>query len=289
MKKFIITLIILIILGGAGFVMGWINLFVPADAYGVMVSKTNGYDNTLIRPGSDFIWRWQNIIPTNMTLYIFANTVYKTTVTSSGNFPSAGIYEQSEKNVDLSFSIQIELAFRFAENHLLTLVKDQGLTPDTLDEWYKTKEAALTGEIYSVLFSLKSAADMKLLVDLRELENRLVGRLQKNHPELKIIQVTPVSPLNLPDPELYLILKSNYLEVLKARKDYQLELLERQKATISQADLDMQRSEYRLNQLKDYGELLNKYPILLKFLFIEKLSGQDLLKVPQGELFQKTE
>jgi hypothetical protein len=289
MRKFIIILIILIILGGVCFVFGWINLFVPANAYGVLVSKTNGYDATIITPGGDFVWRWQNIIPTNMTIYAFRNDVYKTTVKSTGEFPSAGVYSQLEKNADFSFSIQVELAFRFNENHLVSLVKDQGLTPETLDTWYKSEESSLTGEIYTFLFSLKTEDELKLLINLPGLEKRLVSSLQENHPDLRIIRATPVAPLKLPDPELYLLMKADYLEILKARANYQMQLIEKQKTTISQTDLDLQRSELRLNQLKDYGELLNKYPILLKYLFIEKLSGQELLKVPSGELFQKTE
>jgi hypothetical protein len=289
MKKFIFILFILIILGGVCFVFGWINLFVPANSYGVIVSKTSGYDQTLITPGGDFVWRWENIIPTNMTIYAFKNEAYKTTVKSSGEFPSAGVYSQLEKSADFSFLIQVELVFRFNENRLISLVKDQGLTPETLDTWYKSEESSLTSEIYSFLFSLKTEDDLKLLINLPGLEKRLVSTLQENHTELRIIQATPVAPLKLPDPELYLLMKTDYLEILKARTDYQMQLIERQKTTISQTDLDLQRSELRLSQLKDYGELLNKYPILLKYLFIEKLSGQDLLKVPSGELFQKTE
>jgi hypothetical protein len=289
MKKIIIILFILLILAGVCFVFGWMNLFVPADAYGVMVSKTGGYDATLITPGGEFVWRWENIIPTNMTLYAFKNDVYKTTVKSSGEFPSAGVYSQLEKNADFSFSIQVELAFRFNENRLISLVKNQGLTPETLETWYKSMEAPLTSEIYTFLFSLKTEDELKLLINLQGLEKQLSVSLQENHPELRILQATPVAPLKLPDPELYLLMKANYLEILKARKDYQMQLIEKQKTTIDQTDLDLQRSEFRLNQLKDYGELLNKYPILLKYLFIEKLSGQELLKVPSGELFQKTE
>lgn len=289
MKKLIIILFILIILGGVCFIFGWMNLFVPADAFGVMVTKTGGYDQELIQPDSDFIWRWENIIPTNMTLYIFKTEVHSSKIQTSGKFPSAEVYAQLEEKADFSFSIDIALAFRFNERYLVSLVKDENLTPETLPQWYILKEGQLTSEIYTLLLALKTEEDLRLLINLKDLEKQMIMQLQENHPELKIIQATPLSPLNLPDPELYLLTKSHYLEILTARKDYEIELIERQKASIDQRDFDYQRAQYRLNQLKEYGELLNKYPILLKFLYIEKLGGQDLLKVPQTELFEKAE
>jgi hypothetical protein len=289
MKKLIIILLILIILGAVCFILGWMNLYVPADAFAVMVSKTGGYDDVLIQPDSKFIWRWENIIPSNMTLYVFKPDVYTSEIKANGSFPSAETYGQFDKNTDFTFNIEIALAFRFNEQYLLSLVKNDHLTPETLSSWYKTKEEQLSGKIYSFLFSLKTEEDLKLLMDLREFENKIKSQLQKDFQDLNIIQITPLTPLKLPDPELYLMAKSHYLEILNARKEYELELISRQKAAIDERDINYQRSQYRLNQLKEYGELLNKYPILLKFLFIEKLSGEDLLKVPQTELFEKTE
>lgn len=289
MKKLIIILFILIIVAGVCFFFGWMNLFVPADAYGVMVTKTGGYDQELIRPDSDLIWRWENIIPTNMTLFIFKTEVYSSKIQISGKFPSAEVYSQLDKKADFSFNIDIALAFRFNETYLVSLVKDENLTPESLPKWYASKADQLTSEIYTFLLTLKTEEDLLLLINLKDLEKKMIIQLQENHPELKITQATPLSPLNLPDPELYLLSKSQYLEVLKARKDYEIELIERQKAAIGQRDFDFQRAQSRLNQLKEYGELLNKYPILLRFLYIEKLSGQDLLQVPQTELFEKTE
>ena len=289
MKKLIIIFIILLILGGVCFFLGWMNLYVPPDCYGVMVSKTGGYDKELIRPDSEFIWRWENIIPTNMTLYIFKTEIYSNKIQTSGKFPSADVYSQIDDKADFSVSINIALAFRFNENYLISLVKDENLTPDKLPQWYESKQSQLTSELYTFLLTLQTEDDLQLLVNLKELEKQIIIQLQENHPELIIIQATPLSPLNLPDPELYLLSKSQYLEILAARKDYEIELIEKQKAAIDQRDFEFQRAQHRLNQLKEYGELLNKYPILLKYLYIEKLGTQGLLKLPQIELFEKAE
>jgi hypothetical protein len=70
MKAFLITLIILVVLAGAAFYFGWLQILLPAENYAVIFTKTGGYDETVVRPG-EFSWRWQRLIPTNMTVYTF--------------------------------------------------------------------------------------------------------------------------------------------------------------------------------------------------------------------------
>ena len=74
MKKaifwFIFKLIVLAIISGAIFSIGYVQFIVPLGKYGVMLSKSSGYYEKLISH-DEFTWRWERLIPTNTIVLTF--------------------------------------------------------------------------------------------------------------------------------------------------------------------------------------------------------------------------
>ena len=74
MKKaifwFIFKLIVLAIISGAIFSIGYVQFIVPLGKYGVMLSKSSGYYEKLISH-DEFTWRWERLIPTNTVVLTF--------------------------------------------------------------------------------------------------------------------------------------------------------------------------------------------------------------------------
>ena len=70
MRKFLVSLLLVVIAAGVAFYFGWIQLQLPADTYGVIFTKTNGFEQNVVKPGT-FVWRWQRLLPTNLTLFTY--------------------------------------------------------------------------------------------------------------------------------------------------------------------------------------------------------------------------
>ncbi|MCG8478600.1 MAG: hypothetical protein MI724_05860, partial [Spirochaetales bacterium] len=93
MKKLLVTLIILILLAGAGFGVGYVPLRLRAGTTAIMFSKTSGWDRTPLVAG-EFAWRWELLIPTNATLHPFSTESRTVRVRSTRSLPSADLYRQ---------------------------------------------------------------------------------------------------------------------------------------------------------------------------------------------------
>ena len=86
--KGLISIIVLLGVAGTMFVAGWIQILLPAATYAVLFSKTGGYDARVIAPGT-FAWRWERVIPRNVTLYYFAVQPVTVAIPIRGQLPSA--------------------------------------------------------------------------------------------------------------------------------------------------------------------------------------------------------
>jgi hypothetical protein len=141
MKKFLISLFILIILGGAGFFFGWAQMPVPPGAYGVLRSKTHGVDETLIREG-EFRWIWYKLIPTNTETLVFTLKPVSWPFKVQGSLPS-GNTDAAAAGVDADFSYELSgtLFFSIKPELLPALVDNNGIGDQGGLEEYENKLA----------------------------------------------------------------------------------------------------------------------------------------------------
>ena len=60
MKRLLVALFVLVVIAAAVFFFGWVQFQIPPDAHGVIFTKTNGWEEEVVDPGT-FVWRWQSL------------------------------------------------------------------------------------------------------------------------------------------------------------------------------------------------------------------------------------
>ncbi|NBB91205.1 MAG: hypothetical protein GVY23_08375 [Spirochaetes bacterium] len=271
MRKLAISLVILLIAGGTAFYFGWVQLQIPANSYGVVFTKTGGWDTSVIRPG-EFHWRWERLLPTNFTLHIFPSTPHATSVRASGTLPSAEVYAgYLEDNPDFSYELELSLAYRVRPAELPRLVREEDLQPAGLDDWYTRHDQrmvdrarGLAGEFYADVPG-ESAGP----VQLDAFEEELTDRLAEAFPDLEIISAVPTT-ISLPDFSLYEAGRSLYFDSIDARRSAIAE-------QAYEAEERRVTEESRLETLRRYGEVLTEYPTLLDYFSLTAEQGVDPL------------
>ena len=280
MKKLILTLLILIVLGGVVFYFGWIQIQVPAGSQAVIFTKTHGWEPVAVEPGS-FVWRWQRLIPTNLTLYLFTPEPHRTSVRLDGELPSGeAIAEILEQPGAFSYSFQADVQTRLRPAELPRLAREEGLRPGDLDSWYAQQESRITHLTQDALMSLVANGGAGLSLESRygQVVDSITTTLEENLSSLEIVSVTP-RRMDLPDIELYQTAKQLGTEVLRARS----EALQEEARALAQREAASQTS---IALLERYGEVLDRYPVLLDyFRMSEELDGDSLhleLLLPQA-------
>ena len=101
--------IILLVFAGVCFYIGWITFLVKPGYCAVMSSKTSGIYEKPIMPGV-FTWRWERLLPTNVSLETFDLAPFKSTQVVSGSLPSSKIYDEFsgvKHNFDYNFKFNL--------------------------------------------------------------------------------------------------------------------------------------------------------------------------------------
>jgi len=265
MKKFLVVLLVLIILGGAGFFLGWTHLTIPPGSYGVMRSKTHGLESKVIRDG-DFRWIWYKLIPRNVKISVFTLEPVKRSIKNSGALSSGQVYaELAGLNVDFSWEITGEFSYTLNPDYLPGLTEKENISDNA---GLQKAEDNLSNRIESfILQRLKAYADEE---DEKKMEAitlsgslpELNSEIQSAFPETENLECT-LQVTRYPDYALYQSVKELYRQYLA-----------RQSAALTQnitAEADKRiDARTRLDELTSYGELLTKYPILLQYMALEK-------------------
>ncbi len=264
MKKLIILFIFLLIAGGVLFYFGWVQIQIPPGEYGVVVTKTGGYDKNVIEPGQ-FVWRWERLIPTNFTLYSFSLTPKIIDVSITGKLPSGETYAENFNNaIDFSYNVRLSVSYHINSEQLPQLVAEEGLRRDTVDSWYKKVETHIS-TLVSTFFKNKAATSSMMSVEnftFKGFEEELLSILERDSPHLEFNSVF-LERFQTPDFELYQRVRRNFYDVLDVRRQVLVNEI-RSSAQAKAEDLK------RIELLREYGKLLSEYPILLKYLALEK-------------------
>ena len=146
MKKFSISLFILLVFSALVFFIGWTQFKVKAENVGVVISKTSGVDPLPVENGK-FSWHWQFLLPTNAILRTFEIKPVNTTKTVSGELPSGNLYSSifnSSDNFSYSFSFSISLTI--SPQAIIELVKLNKITnTEDLHEYLETAAGMVIG------------------------------------------------------------------------------------------------------------------------------------------------
>ncbi|UTC67407.1 MULTISPECIES: SPFH domain-containing protein [unclassified Treponema] len=279
MKKrtsFLIWFFVLIILGGSAFFFGWMQFSVPAGSYGVMLSKSGGYHDKLIVPG-EFMWRWERLVPTNSKILTFNLKPQEIEYKTEGVLPSAdkfGLIMEQKSDFRWKFALKVSAAAK--PESLIGLVKNASIkTQSDLDDFIRTRveEAAQKSangfieyflsntEEYEKLKFQYSAFNEKIASDIKTALNN----------EIEIVSVELSSDFLIPDLKLYMTIRDVYSEYEKAKSKVFTELMVEEGKTAA-------ASKFRMNDMKEWGELLKQYPQLIDFLAVARSDASETLK-----------
>ena len=256
MKKFIVIVILLIAAVGTAFFFGWVSFFLGNDSYAVSFTKTSGWSHELIRPGS-FEWRWERLIPTNMTLYRFKVRQYQSVVSSTGILPSGNIYAAyMDGNPDFTYELSFFVAFTVRPEALPDLARENDLRPDTLDAWNERMAESIKQETVTFMQDNgKSNAGPALVSGV--IEENLQNYLSEVIPQIEISTVS-LKTIKIPDIDLYKRGRDMYFTILKAKET----ALSKATSEIAQEKATEDR---KIEKLRELGEILTQYPVLLKY------------------------
>lgn len=264
MKKFFISLFLILIFAGAIFFIGWGQFAVPAGSYGVMVSKTSGISQKTIVPG-EFCWFWERLLPTNTSMRIFSMIPITSETTISGELPSADIYSpmlEGSPNFSYKFTVKTELMMK--SNYLPNFVRRTDAKDNhQLTEYLEQQADLIAQDVVQYILS-KSINDADNLVMLATNTEELKTGINASakFKDIEISNIT-VKTVKMPDTELYNLAKSSYAEFQTKVKDALSELTKNQSTITAQDYLQIER-------FARWGRILQEYPILIDFLAVSR-------------------
>jgi hypothetical protein len=275
MKKFVISLIILIILGGVVFYFGWIQFRIPEGSYAVVFTKTGGYEDRAIAAG-EFAWRWEALLPTNLTLHTYSAEPFTASLRSSGSLPSADLYgRQLEGPSSFDYSLSAEVRYRFDPERLPELLAEEIVDPQGLVSWYERREEQIRRQLLGVVSdNLSELAEAEEIATVSaELSEMIEAELAEIYPYLSITSVV-LTELELPDLRLYRAARDLYFTELDSRR-------EALRTSGVEAASEELRQESRVARLEQYGEVLADYPSLLEYFNLLAQNGVDPLNIQE--------
>ena len=271
MKRTVIVLVFLLAVAGTIFFFGWIQFQIPPGAYAVLFSRTDGWESDPIEAGT-FAWRWQRLLPTNMTLYIFEIAEHETRVSATGELPSSSTYAQILPGAGgFAFSVDVGVITRLRPEMLPELARDHDLRPDTMPQFYERLDAAIAQHAVDALTGvMREAADSLAPEETFALiSDAMRARIERERADLEIVSVVPRS-IRMPDLELYTTARDLTREVLRARTDALIRAAEDLAMATVQTDHDFE-------MLERYGQILDRFPVLLEYFRVgQQISGDPL-------------
>jgi hypothetical protein len=197
-----------------------------------------------------------------MTIYIFnTNPVVVNLPEINDSLPSSELYSTViPGNPEFKYKIDISVTYLFNIETLPVLVAEQGLRPDNIEEWYKEKSEAISQ------YALNYIKNTPVLFYDSEYMEKLRSSIQIL-PAMSniIIESLYINNVEMPDLDLYNTAKEIYFNLLDARENKDINAINEEKNN--------------LLVLEEYGELLTKYPILIKYLYLNQIKEEDAIKM----------
>lgn len=262
MKKAMLVLVVLALLGGTAFFFGWTQFAVPPSSYGVMSSKTSGVSARVLVPGR-FSWSWERLLPTNARIIVLSLRPAEQAFSASFTLPEGALYAEAiGGGPSFTFKGSGTLKFSVRPEALPSLVRDRGVTDqESLDRWIGDTAKAAADFLVKRLENLAAEVPESDRLLIAGSNPRVLADLQRSYPELEDVSYI-LDSLVVPDIELYGKARAAYAE--NAAKIAAAIGARSVAAAASERDLDA-----RMAELERYGKLLAQYPALLDYLRLE--------------------
>ncbi|HVP19979.1 MAG TPA: hypothetical protein VMU36_13385 [Spirochaetia bacterium] len=269
---------VLLVLVLVGFFAGWAQLSLGPDTWAVVFTKSRGFEKEVIGP-SGFTWRWERLVPHAITLYRITVSTERAEVDVRTNLPSAEAYSAlMPERPDFSIEMKLSALYRIRPEALPELVANEGLRQENIGDWYDQVNAEIQRRAAELALGAAHQDLSGDAADASSFSAELVKKLPSGFPHLQFVTISPVI-VKMPDELLYGKLRSAYLKLVDEKERAMSALVPRQAAEDVVLNSARDRQEAALAALNRYGELLAKYPSLIKFLFLatsQKMTSKDL-------------
>jgi hypothetical protein len=274
---------VLLVLVLVGFFAGWVQLSLAPDTWAVAFTTSRGFEKSVIPP-SGFTWRWERLVPHALTLYRISVSTEKADVEVRSLLPSADAYSAlMPERPDFSVDVKISALYRIRPDALPGMVASEGLRQENIGDWYDQMSSEIQQRATELALGLADGSAQGNAMesgpaDAGAFSAAIVSGLTERFPRLEFLSISPVI-LKMPDGELYGKLRSSYMRIVDEREKALSRLAPRQAADDALQSGAVRRQEATISLLTKYGELLAKYPALIKFLFLatsQKLTPKDL-------------
>jgi hypothetical protein len=273
---------LLVVLVVVGFFAGWLQLSLGPDAWGVVFIRSRGFEKTAINPAG-FSWRWQRLLPRSLTLYSIPIATERADLKVRETLPSGDAYSSLvPEKPDFSIEFTISVSYRIRPEALPDLVEKEGLRQETIAAWHQQLQAEMQRQAADISLRIAGSVSGTGKADgisrAADFADAVARELPGKFPQIQFISLAPAVS-RMPDPELYAKLKSAYLNMVQLKQTALTEMAPRLAAEEAAQKSALQRQETSIALLTRYGELLSKYPSLIKFLFLvkaENLTARDL-------------
>ncbi len=247
---------------------GSVSLFAPSEQWTVLRTKSSGVLD-LVVGNSGFIWRWEALIPTNVSFESFPTKEMNLPLTIEGVLDKGEDYSTFLGLKELfDFRIQVNLIYQWNPEKLPQLVREFGLASASIEEFLKKNQPEFEKNTRDWLLGVKSDQyNVNILVD--NSDDKLAGLLQERLTGVwKFVSLKRIILTLEKSPDFKL-----YQDVRKTFNDATAAILAEQQArALVKSQIQIREAE-KLELLEKYGQLLEKYPNL-QFLLKENLGPE---------------
>ena len=211
MKKFLISLFILIIFSAVVFFFGWTQYRVKPEEFGVVISKTDGEDETPVENGK-FSWYWQFLLPTNAVIKTFNVEPVFVTKKIKGTLPSGDYYASYTPKETFDYSFEFSMSLNVSPQDVIKLLQEKQISNQQDLNQYITRSADTIAQLASNFYLKKIQENPKFRLESVKREELL--RAIKFYEDCPLIQLMNFSLISskIPDFELYDRLKLRIFE-----------------------------------------------------------------------------
>ncbi|MDR0527098.1 MAG: hypothetical protein LBG79_04710 [Spirochaetaceae bacterium] len=269
-KKLRAFIFIILVAGVMVFFRGWLQLSVPEGSFGIMRSRTHGLYEKVIC-GGGFDWAWYRIIPWNTSLKTFVLEPSTFNLNLSGKLPFADTLGAfTGISGDYLWRLSGSVLFSIRPEALPGLVSRNAITSqEALEQWLDRVKTGVNSYAAQRLSFYFESAGLEQEKDFAAISkdgtsNRLKQDIFTAYPYFEQIECR-ITIEKLPDFNQWrasMAVWETYLETQRS-------VLQGEATTQAARKI---ASQFRFDELTRYGELLTKYPVLLKYLEIEKKS-----------------
>ena len=201
MKKFFVCLFIIAIFGSFVFIIGWTQIKIKPDTFGIVISKLHGIDSEIAQKGK-FTFHKDFLLPSNARLIQFKNKPFFTEKTVSGSLPSSDIYAgNSLYDFSYSFTFEIE-AHAEPEDIRNLMIKNLISDQESFDKYMEINLQAVAQETAAYYLSRASEDPLFMPESITIVDIYKKCRFNEKYPDFQI-DVIALKNSKIPDYELY--------------------------------------------------------------------------------------